>query len=234
LIRLYKGEGAVGRTPFNPAQMLRILLIAYLYNLSERQVEVYINENLPAKFFVGLGVDQKSPDHSSLIVFRERLIKRGKLHTFTELLDEIVKIAREEGIQFGSIQIVDSVHRAANVNTDKERRRRHKDKCPYDPDAHWGVKHQHKVKDENGNDVNQTQYFLLCMSSAKIERRFGEGKQGHELGRCRYLGLLGYTVQTFFTFIALNLTRMVKLLTGVGCKTQGACMLIHPGVICRW
>ena len=59
LIRLYKGEGVVGRPPFDPALLLKVELIAYLYNLSERQVEVYINENLPAKYFVGLAVDQK-------------------------------------------------------------------------------------------------------------------------------------------------------------------------------
>ncbi len=63
LIRLYKGEGLVGRPPFDPALVLKVELIAYLYNLSERQVEAYINENLPAKYFVGLAVDQKSPDH---------------------------------------------------------------------------------------------------------------------------------------------------------------------------
>jgi transposase, IS5 family len=69
LIKLYKGEGVVGRPPFDPALVLKVELIAYLYNLSERQVEVYINENLPAKFFVGLAVDQRAPDHSTLTVF---------------------------------------------------------------------------------------------------------------------------------------------------------------------
>jgi hypothetical protein len=43
---------------------LKTELIAYLYNLTERQVEVYINENLPAKYFVGLVVDQSAPDPS--------------------------------------------------------------------------------------------------------------------------------------------------------------------------
>jgi transposase len=66
LIKLYKGEGQVGRPPFDPALVLKVGLIAYLYNLSERQVEVYINENLPAKFFLGLGVDQNALDHSTL------------------------------------------------------------------------------------------------------------------------------------------------------------------------
>ena len=66
LIRLYKGGGVVGRPPFDPALVLKVELIAYLYNLTERQVEVYINENLPAKYFVGLAVDQQAPDHSTV------------------------------------------------------------------------------------------------------------------------------------------------------------------------
>ena len=105
-------------------------MIAYLYNLSERQVESYINENLPAKYFVGLAVDQKAPDHSTLTVFRERLLKRGKMKVFEQLLEEIVRIALKSGIKFGSIRIVDSqswpgqgVHSIANVNTEKDLRR---------------------------------------------------------------------------------------------------------------
>ena len=39
LIKLYKGEGVVGRPPFDPGMILKIELVAYLYNLSERQVE---------------------------------------------------------------------------------------------------------------------------------------------------------------------------------------------------
>jgi IS5 family transposase len=52
----------------------------------------------------------------------------------------------------------------------------------------------------------------------KIERKFGEAKQGHGLGRCRYVGLLRYAIQVYMTVLALNLKRMVKLLTGVNFK----------------
>jgi len=322
LIRLYKGGGVVGRPPFDPALVLKVELIAYLYNLTERQVEVYINENLPAKYFVGLAVDQRAPDHSTLTVFRERLVERGKLKVFEEMLEEIVQIALQRGIQFGSIQIVDSVHSIANVNTDKDQKRQGKGKGPRDPDARWGVKHKRKVKNEAGQEEEQVQYFygykahvslnaennLISSLEAtsgevydghhftglvdhdlgqalpvetytadkgyddgenhynlevrglhsairltktrtekkddnkqvwldlrqtaqyqqglkeryKIERKFGEAKQGHGFGRCRYLGRLGFAVQAFFTAIMLNLKRMVKLLTGVGFKTQAA------------
>lgn len=45
-------------------------------------VEVHVNENLPAKYFVGLGVDKHAPDHSTLTVFRDRLTKHGNLEIF--------------------------------------------------------------------------------------------------------------------------------------------------------
>lgn len=320
LIKLYKGEGVVGRPPFDPALILKVEMIAYLYKLSERQVEMYINENLPAKFFVGLAVDQKAPDHSTLTVFRERLVQRGKLKVFEEMLEEIVQMALQNGIQFGSIQVVDSVHSVADVNTDKDQKRQKKGKGPRDPDARWGVKHTRKVKTEEGKEKEQTEYFFgykahvslnaqnglitsveatsgeaydghhFCslvdhdlsqklavdtytgdkgyddgnnhyylemhgLHSAirikknridkkdsnkqiwldlietpeyqqglkeryKIERKFGEAKQGHGFGRCRYVGTVKFAVQTFFTAIMLNLKRMVKMLTGVGFKTQ--------------
>ena len=52
----------------------------------------------------------------------------------------------------------------------------------------------------------------------KIEGKLGEMKKHHGFGRCRYLGLLRYAIQGYLTAIAVNLKRMVKLLTGVGLK----------------
>jgi len=318
LIRLYKGGGRYGRPPFEPALLLKMEIVAYLNNLSERQVEAYVNDNLSAKYFVGLAVDQQAPDHSTLTKFRKRLMDRGKLATFEEMLAEIIQIALESGVQFGSIQIVDSVHSIANVNTSKDKNRKNKGQGPRDPDAKWGVKHTKKVEDEHGNPKEQREYFYgykahvslnaesglitnlvatpgnaydghklpelvnrdlelglpidtvaadrgyddgnnhyflqerglhsaillntyrtqkkdenkdiwvqLKTTSEykqglreryKVERKFGEGKQGHGLGRCRYVGQIEFAVQVLLTAIALNLKRMVKLLTGTNFK----------------
>lgn len=102
LIELYQGGGGYGRPPFNPAQLLKMCLSAYFYDLSERQVEIYINENTPAKYFVGLGLDQAAPDHSTLSRFREQLTQQGDLEIFEQLLAEIVQIAAKSGIQLGA------------------------------------------------------------------------------------------------------------------------------------
>ncbi|MCJ7692307.1 MAG: transposase, partial [Sedimentisphaerales bacterium] len=53
----------------------------------------------------------------------------------------------------------------------------------------------------------------------KIERKFGEAKQSHGLGRCRYVGTSKFTIQVILTAIALNLKRLLKIITGVGFKT---------------
>lgn len=78
--------------------VLKVEVLAYLYKLSEIQVEVFVNENLPVKFFVGLAVDGKAPDHSTLTTFRERLLKNEKVKVFEEMLAQIVHEAILRGV----------------------------------------------------------------------------------------------------------------------------------------
>ena len=49
----------------------------------------------------------------------------------------------------------------------------------------------------------------------KIEQKNGEAKGRHGLGRCRYLGLAKYAVQSILVAMVMNLKRMVRLLCGV-------------------
>ena len=129
-------------------------LLAYFYDLSERQLEVYVNENISAKYFVGLGLDQAAPDHSSLSRFRERLTQQEDLEIFEQLLAEIVQIAVKSGIQLGGIQVIDSVHSEANVNTAKDHQRKEDGKGPHDPDAKWGL------KANNGSRIKKVRMWI--------------------------------------------------------------------------
>ena len=108
MMRWYKGRAEYGRPPFDPAVLLKMLLVASLYNLSERQAEAYINDSMSAKYFLGLGVDQFAPDHSTLTKFKERIILRKRVMKLEQLLADIVQAALDKGIRFGSIQVVDS------------------------------------------------------------------------------------------------------------------------------
>jgi len=305
LIRYYRGGGRLGRPPYNPVVVLKMLLLSYLYDVSERQVEEMCNLNLGAKYFLELGVDERPPDHTTLTAFKKRIMENGNLGVFEELLQGVIELALEKGIEFGTLQIVDSTHTIADVNVQKDKRRQRKGQLPRDGHAAWGVKHSHKVQDEKGQEHKQTEYFygykahgsinaqtglitsmvytpgnaydghqlprllekdlaqslpvqivaadrgyddsanhVLLQDKAihsaihlndyrtkkkdenkavwlellegeeynqgqkeryKIERKFGEAKQGHGLRRCRYVGLVRYAIQGLLTAIALNL-----------------------------
>src|SRR5574340_295759 len=66
LVKCYRGKARQGRPPYDPAVLLKMLLVAYLYNLSERQTEVAASDSLSIKWFLGLGADEAPPDHSTL------------------------------------------------------------------------------------------------------------------------------------------------------------------------
>jgi len=318
LIKYYRGRARLGRPPYDPVVVLKMLLLAYLYNVSERQVEDMCNLNLAAKYFLGLGIDERPPDHTTLTAFKKRILENGNLGVFEALLRDVIALALEKGIAFGEVQIVDSTHSIADVNVNKDDKRKKKGQRVRDPVAKWGVKHSRKVRDEHGRVRMQTQYFYGYKAHAslnaetglitslvhtpgnaydghelprllerdlaqnlpvrivaadrgydsganhyllqtkgihsairlnairtkkkdeskaiwvellkteeyqygqkeryKIERKFGEAKQGHGWGRCRYVGLVRYAIQGFLMAIALNLKRLVLLLTGVPFK----------------
>ena len=79
-----------------------------------------------------------------------------------------------------------------------------------------------KKKDPNKHirlDLIETpEYQQRLKERYKIERKFREAKQNHGLQTCRYVGLEKYEFQAVMTAIALNLKRMVKLLTGTPFK----------------
>ena len=55
-----------GRPAFNPEMLIRILLIGYLFDITgERKLCEDINMNLAYRWFSGLDIDDKVPDHST-------------------------------------------------------------------------------------------------------------------------------------------------------------------------
>ncbi len=56
----------------------------------------------------------------------------------------------------------------------------------------------------------------------QVERKFGEARKWHGYKRCRYIGNRRHAIQSYFTFMALNVKRLVKILTGVSFKGSSA------------
>lgn len=315
----YRGKGQIGQAPYNPTLILKMLLLSYLWNVSERMVEELANDSLSVGLFLGIGVNEKVPDHSTLTVFKNRLVQNAGIKVYEELFNEIVRVAQEKGVKFGKLQIVDSVHLIADVNITKDRQRQKEGKPPRDRDADWGAKGGKVVETEHGSE-RKTEYFYgykdqvslnaesglvtslmpghaddydghefqklvekdlkkgmeigtvvadkgyddgenhfylekksinsairlkrsrtqkkdthkegwlkLAASSTyqeglkqryQIERKFGEARKWHGFLRCRYLGNIRHGIQSYLTFMALNLKRLVKLLTGVAFKGE--------------
>jgi hypothetical protein len=75
-------------------------------------------------------------------------------------------------------------------------------------------------KKDGNKEIRQTlqstpEYQAGLKVRYTIERKIGEGNLWHRWGRCRYLALIRHGLQAHFTVLALNLKRIVFLLTGI-------------------
>ena len=147
----YQGLAVEGRPPYSPVVLLKILIIAYLYNLSERQAEEVVNFQLPVKEFVGLAVDEAAPDHSTLSLFKRRLCEAGRWDYFQTVSDAVLRQAIQSGITLGQIQVVDSVHTVAPVDNDADRRRQEHGKPPRDAEATVVHKGKRTITEPDGH-----------------------------------------------------------------------------------
>jgi IS5 family transposase len=142
----YQERGRMGE---NPVVLFKMLLLAYLYDISERRIEEDCTFNVLFKYFLGLEVDEKPPDHSTLTRFRDRLGEEG----FRAIFNRLVERARSQGIVADRLRIVDSTHQVANVDLLRANRRQPRDENDDDktvlpgspdPDARFGRKTEKK------------------------------------------------------------------------------------------
>jgi IS5 family transposase len=71
--------GKGGRPPLSGLLMAKILILQACNNLADDRAEFLINDRLSFKRFLGLGVNDKSPDAKTIWLWRER-VKHGGLH----------------------------------------------------------------------------------------------------------------------------------------------------------
>ena len=138
-----------GRASVPPEVMLRVMILQYLYDRSDRQVEEDLRLHIGFKFFAGLAPDEAGPDHSTLSRFRGRVGNER----FVRIFNKIVQAAREAGVIADRLHAIDARAVKANVATWRRRDREMDDDDPPgfikfddapkgspDPDAKWGAK----------------------------------------------------------------------------------------------
>ncbi len=112
---LYSNTGQPG---IDPEILIKIILLGPLFNIrSVRQTIKEIETNLAYRWFLGLGMDEKIPDHSTISqAYRRRF---AGTDVFRQIFEDIVGQAEAHGFISGRILITDSTHIRANANKKK-------------------------------------------------------------------------------------------------------------------
>ncbi|THF72296.1 transposase, partial [Cohnella fermenti] len=107
-----------GRPPIPPIRLFKMMLIGYLYGIrSERQLEIEINLNVAYRWFLGLGLYERVPDHSTISYNRNERFKDSDL--FQEIFDELVRVAIHHRLVAGRVLLTDATHIRANANNNR-------------------------------------------------------------------------------------------------------------------
>lgn len=87
LLSPLRSEGP-GRPAYPPLAMFRVLLLQSLYGLSDAEMEEAVADRLSFRRFVGLGLADAVPDHSTICRFRNLLVEQGVLEKLFAELDK--------------------------------------------------------------------------------------------------------------------------------------------------
>jgi transposase, IS5 family len=131
--RLVSGVYAArsGRPSWPPLMMVKALLLQQWYGLSDPGLEEALGDRLSFRRFVGLSLDQGSPDHSTLSRFRKVLRERG---LDLALFEEVERQLEARGLLVKSGTLMDATLVEAAV---KKPGSPAGARSSVDPDADW-------------------------------------------------------------------------------------------------
>jgi IS5 family transposase len=280
--------------PAHPARMVfKLILLQFMYNLSDRALEEASRYRIDFRWFAGISGNDPGPDHTVYCRFRDRL----GADVLAKMLNDIVNQASKAGLVTDRLSIVDATEVTAKVDV---YRWKDDDENPGgkqgpDSDARFGRKSEKKkffgykvgtsvdadsgiitdadvqpgnisdvemfadVADEYADAVTadkgfdapqnyellrgrdqeaaiipkrrrgkgkghikarypdsgeRARYYRRSRVRWKVEPKFGEMKNHHGLGKARYWGLAKVKFQALMVIIAVDVKRIVTMLTG--------------------
>ncbi|UHA71912.1 transposase [Paenibacillus sp. 481] len=105
----------IGRKTIDPVMLIKMLLLGYLYGIpSERKLGEQVQLNLEFRWFLGLGLEESIPDHSTLSQNRRRRFKERTI--FQEIFDHIVSTCVSSEPVTGEVIVTDSTHIKAHAS----------------------------------------------------------------------------------------------------------------------
>ena len=104
-----------GRPAVDPELLFKMLFLGYLYGIpSEVKLAQAVNENIAFKWFLGLKLTEKGPDHATISANRIRRFRDN--HIAEQIFNEILKQCIARGLVGGKILYTDSTHIKAKAN----------------------------------------------------------------------------------------------------------------------
>jgi transposase, IS5 family len=140
-----------GRPRTSPCVLLKALFVSFLFNHSDRETE--------------LPIDEKAPDHSTISRFRDEVLKAKGDVFFLELFRSLLAEAKEKGVEVSKMDALDATHTWANIDISK----RDDPETPRDPDASWGCKGNEKKRTTDGKKVSIPKWFFGYKSHLLVE-----------------------------------------------------------------
>lgn len=129
-------EEGPGRPGYRPILLFKALLLQAWYGLSDAELEFRLGDSLAFGRFVGLGLEDEVPDHTTLCRFRNRLVSARLLE---KLFDELDRQLEAFGLVLRQGAMLD----ATLIEAATTRPRKGKEADAIDQDARF-VKHQGK------------------------------------------------------------------------------------------
>lgn len=105
VINIKQRKNNAGRKAFDLILMFKMLILQNLYNLSDEELEYQINDRLSFMRFLGLSIDDKIPDATTLWLFREKIKEKG---LEIELFEEFNEYLNQLGYESKEGQILDA------------------------------------------------------------------------------------------------------------------------------
>ena len=121
-----------GRPPIDPVVLVKYLLVGYLYGIpSERQIEERISDSIALRWYLGIDLDERVPDHSTISQLRRR--KPAFRKVFRRLFETVVQQCIKLGLASGRMTATDSTHVRANA----PRKSEYLVDMPEEPGVYW-------------------------------------------------------------------------------------------------
>ena len=98
-------------------RLFKCLLLQFMENCSDRELEKFIQENTAARWFCGFNLKDKTPDHTIFCQLRKKIGTKILSKIFTDLRDQL----QRQNLMSEVFTFVDATHLIAKANLWKER-----------------------------------------------------------------------------------------------------------------